>query len=75
VSMIEDSTSGSITQYDAPTRFLPAIVSGLSYHIALKNPNTMDRVPLLKQIYDEDFSLAAQEDRDRSDFKITPRIS
>ena len=75
VSMIEDSTSGSITQYDAPTRFLPAIVSGLSYHIALKNPNTMDRVPMLKQIYDEDFSLAAQEDRDRSDFKISPRIS
>ena len=75
VSMIEDSTSGTITQYDAPTRFLPAIVSGLSYHIALKNPNTMDRVPMLKQIYDEDFSLAAQEDRDRSDFKITPKVT
>ena len=75
VSMIEDSTSGTITQYDAPTRFLPAIVSGLSYHIALKNPNTMDRVPMLKQIYDEDFNLAAQEDRDRSDFKITPKVT
>lgn len=75
VSMIEDATSGSITQYDVPTRFLPAIVSGLSYHIALKNPNTMERVPILKSIYDEDFNLAAQEDRDRSDFKISPLVS
>ena len=75
MSMIEEATAGSITQYDVPTRFLPAIVSGLSYHIALKNPNTMERVPILKQIYDEDFSLAAQEDRDRSDFRITPLVS
>ena len=35
----------------------------------------MDRVPMLKQIYDEDFNLAAQEDRDRSDFKITPKVT
>lgn len=75
VQKIDDVKAGGEYQYDAPTRFLPAIVSGLSYHIALKNPNTMDRVPMLKQIYDEDFSLAAQEDRDRSDFKISPRIS
>jgi hypothetical protein len=74
VNQIQDTLSG-IHEYDAPSRFLPAIVSGLSYHIALKNPNTMDRVPMLKQIYDEDFNLAAQEDRDRSDFKITPKVT
>ena len=75
VQKIDDASAGGAYQYDAPTRFLPAIVSGLSYHIALKNPNTMERVPILKQIYDEDFNLAAQEDRDRSDFKITPLVS
>jgi hypothetical protein len=75
VNQMDDASSGGQYQHDAPTRFLPAIVSGLAYQIALKNPNTMERVPTLKQIYDEDFNLAAQEDRDRSDFKITPAIS
>ena len=75
VNKIDDASNGGEYQYDAPTRFLPAVVSGLAYHIALKNPNTMERVPILKQIYDEDFNLAAQEDRDRSDFKISPMVS
>ena len=75
VNQMDDALNGGQYQYDAPTRFLPAIVSGLAYQIALKNPNTMERVPILKQIYDEDFNLAAQEDRDRSDFRITPAVS
>ena len=48
IRRIEDSVNGSITQYDAPTRFLPAIVSGLAYHLSLKNPNVADRIQLLK---------------------------
>lgn len=72
VKRIEDTVNGSITQYDAPTRFLPAIVAGLSYHLALKNPETVQRVPMLKQMYEEEWQLAATEDRDRSSFVITP---
>ena len=75
IRRIEDTANGSVTQYDAPTRFLPAIISGLSYQIALKNPPVSDRIPLLKSIFDEDFNLAATEDRDRSDFKIIPAVS
>lgn len=74
VRRIEDSVSGSVTQYDAPTRFLPAIVSGLAYQLALKNPSVMERITLLKQVYEEDFNLAATEDRDRSDFRIIPAV-
>lgn len=74
VRRIQDSVNGSNTQYDAPTRFLPAIVSGLSYHLALKNPEMVERVALLKQVYEEDFNLAATEDRDRSDFRIIPAV-
>ena len=48
IRRIEDSAAGANNQYDAPTRFLPAIVSGLAYHIALKNPQVADRVQLLK---------------------------
>ena len=74
VRRIQDSVSGADTQYDAPTRFLPAIVSGLAYQLALKNPTVVERVSLLKQVYEEDFNLAATEDRDRSDFKIIPAV-
>jgi len=74
IRRIEDSVNGSITQYDAPTRFLPAIVSGLAYHLSLKNPNVADRIQLLKGLYEEDFALAATEDRDRSDFRIVPAL-
>lgn len=72
VRRIQDSAKGGEYQYDAPLRFLPAIVAGLSYHIALKNPSAIERVPLLKKMYEEEWQLAATEDRDRSSFKIVP---
>ena len=74
IRRVEDSVNGSVTQFDAPTRFLPSIVSGLAYQLALKNPESMERIPLLKGIYEEDFSLAATEDRDRTDFRIITAI-
>ena len=74
IRRIEDSAAGANNQYDAPTRFLPAIVSGLAYQLALKNPMVADRIQLLKQVYEEDFNLAATEDRDRSDFRIVPAL-
>ena len=75
IRRIYDTVNGSITQFDAPTRFLPAIVAGLAYQLAQKNPDTADRVAMLKQMYEEDFDLAATEDRDRSDFRIVPSIT
>jgi len=75
VRRIQDSSNGGDYQYDAPTRFLPAVVAGLAYHIALKNPPALERVPMLKQMYEEEWQLAATEDRDRSNFKISPSTS
>tara|TARA_Y100001973_G_C5204146_1_gene340164 strand:- start:1683 stop:2372 length:690 start_codon:yes stop_codon:yes gene_type:complete len=72
VKRIQDTLNGGEYQYDAPTRFLPAIVSGLAYHIALKSPSAIERVPLLKKLYEEEWQLAATEDRERTNFKITP---
>ena len=74
IRRIHDAAAGANNQYDAPTRFLPAIVSGLAYQLALKNPMVADRIQLLKQVYEEDFNLAATEDRDRSDFRIVPAL-
>lgn len=70
---IQDAGSGVQTQ-DAPFRFLPAIAAGLAYHIAVKTPELMDRVPMLKQIYDEQFDLAASEDREKASVRFVPRM-
>ena len=55
-----------------PPRFVPALVSGLAYYIAMKKPEAMARVIPLKQVYEEQFDLAAMEDRDRSSVMFVP---
>jgi hypothetical protein len=55
-----------------PPRFVPALVAGLAYYIAMKKPKSQALVPMLKQIYDEQFELAADEDRDRSSVMFVP---
>lgn len=55
-----------------PPRFVPALVAGLAYYIAMKKPEALPRVLPLKQIYDEQFELAAGEDRDRSSVSFVP---
>jgi hypothetical protein len=55
-------------------RFLPCLVAGLAYHIAVKVPELTERVPLLKQIYEEQFQLAAAEDREKTPARFVPRM-
>ncbi len=55
-----------------PPRFVPALVSGLAYYIAAKKPKSMAMVPMRKQEYEEQFALAAEEDRDRSSVSFVP---
>ena len=54
-------------------RFLPALVAGLSYNLALKK--APDRITVLKQLYEEEFARAAMEDRDTASVYLTPEIS
>jgi hypothetical protein len=71
---IQDAGAGVETP-DVNFRFLPALTAGLAYHIAVKQPELADRIPLLKQIYDEQFDLAAGEDREKAPIRLVPRIS
>jgi hypothetical protein len=69
----EDDATNPVTQtIEIPFRFYNALVAGLSYHIALKKPEAADRVSMLKDLYDEAFQLAADEDRDRASVRFTP---
>lgn len=55
-----------------PPRFVPALVSGLAYYIAMKKPQAQGMLPYLKAEYETQFELAAGEDRDRSSVMFTP---
>lgn len=69
---IQDAGSGTTTQ-DIPFRFLPCMVAGLAYHLSLKVPDAMQRTPMLKQMYDEAWEQAADEDREKAPLRIAPR--
>ena len=71
---IHDSGSATNTM-DIPSRFIPALVSGLAYYIAMKKPSLMDRVGFLKGVYEEQFQLAADEDRERVPLRVIPYTS
>ena len=69
---IQDIGDGAETA-DMPFRFLPALVAGLAYYIAMKNPEAADRVMMLKQAYEEVFQQAADEDREKASVRFVPR--
>ena len=56
-------------------RFLPCLVAGLAYHIAMKVPELAGRVEMLKAAYEEQYSLAAGEDREKTSERYIPRVS
>ena len=69
---IQDAGNGINTQ-DIPFRFLPCMVAGLAYYLSLKLPGAMERTGILKQMYDEAWEQAADEDREKAPLRIAPR--
>ena len=69
---INDAGEG-VNTMDVPFRFIPCLVAGLAYYLALKLPNSMDRLGVLKQQYDEAWQMAADEDREKASVRFVPR--
>ena len=69
---INGISSGIGTSADVPPRFVPCLVSGLAYYIAMKKPEVAARVAPLKQEYEFQFELAAGKDSDSSSIKFVP---
>tara|TARA_Y100001938_G_C8091462_1_gene435331 strand:- start:2276 stop:2944 length:669 start_codon:yes stop_codon:yes gene_type:complete len=69
IQRIEDADA-LVNTTDAPFRFLPCIVAGLAYYLAMKK--APDRIQLLKAVYEEEFQRAADEDEDRVPLKLQP---
>jgi len=70
---IQDAGNGVETP-DIVFRFLPCLVAGLAYHIAMKVPELAPRIEMLKAAYDEQYTLAAGEDREKTSENFVPRI-
>lgn len=69
---IQDAgTDGAITA-DVSARAIPALVSGLAYYLAMKR--APERLQEAKAIYDEQFQMMVEEDRERAAFTVRPRF-
>ena len=64
---------GGIKTMDVPFRFLPCLVAGLAYYIALKIPDGLSRLEILKAQYDEAWMIAAGEDQEKAAVRFVPR--
>lgn len=66
----------AVNTQDIPFRFLPALIAGLAYYLSMKLPGVdMQRAQALKMVYDEQFDLAAQEDREKAPVRMVPRMA
>lgn len=72
---IQDTGTPASNIMDMPFRFMPALVAGLAYYVAMKKTSAIDRVAGLKTIYEEQWKLAADEDRTRASFRFVPYMS
>lgn len=57
---------------DVNFRFLPCLVGGLSYYLAIKF--APERAQALKAVYEEEFARAAAEDRDSASVRFVPQL-
>jgi hypothetical protein len=64
---------GGVNVMDVPFRFIPCMAAGLAYYLALKIAGGAERLPVLKQQYDEAWQLAADEDREKAAIRFVPR--
>jgi hypothetical protein len=69
---IQDAGSG-VNTMDVPFRFIPCMVAGLAYYLALKLPDGINRLDTLKAQYDEAWDLASSEDREKAAVRFVPR--
>lgn len=69
---IESISEGITGTADVPPRFVPCLVAGLAYYVAMKKPMVADRLPLLKQEYEYQFELAAGEDQESASIQFVP---
>jgi len=69
---VEDTGSPASNNMDVPARYLPCLVAGLAYQVAIKRPESAQMIPLLKQVYEEQWELAADASREKAALYVAP---
>jgi len=70
---IQDAGTGVYVQ-DIPFRFITCMVAGLAANLSMKLPDVdPNRIMMLKADYEQQFQLAADEDRDKAPIRFVPR--
>lgn len=70
---IQDAGGGTSVQ-DIPFRFIPCMVAGLASQLSMKLDGVDPmRIQALKMDYEQQFQMAADEDRDKAPLRFVPR--
>jgi hypothetical protein len=70
---IQDA-GGGVNVADIPFRLIPCMVAGLAHMISMKTPAAdPNRVQMLKMDYEQQWQLAADEDREKAPARYVPR--
>jgi hypothetical protein len=67
-----DDAGGGANSLQMPFRFYPCLTAGLSYYLALKK--APEKVQMLKQLYEEEFTRALSQDEERASFRVAPDL-
>ena len=75
IQRIEDAGEPTSNNADVPARYLPCLTYALAYNIACKNPEALNRVPMIKQRYDELWGDVSDADREKASVRFVPDLS
>jgi len=72
---LQDANKSAVQTADISRKFLPCLTAGLAYNMAIKRPGVPDtRIGLLKTEYEERMIRAMEQDRERTNLLLKPRI-
>jgi hypothetical protein len=72
---LQDANKSAVQTADVSRKFLPCLTAGLAYNMAIKRPGVdMQRITMLKSEYEERMLRAMEQDRERTNLLLKPRI-
>ena len=76
VRYLQDVNKSAVQTADISRRSLPCLTTGLAYYMAVKRPGVEGgRIQFLKQEYEELLSRAMDEDKERANLHIVPKLN
>ena len=72
IKRIEDAGSVASNNADVPARYLPCLTYALAYNIACKEPDSINKVNMIRGRYLELWNEVSESDRERAAVKFVP---